>query len=66
MSGDVPLQKQLLELGREADAQMDRVLADAGTMSEAVEGIAKTFTESELKIIRAKLAIHGCAYSQGV
>jgi hypothetical protein len=35
--GDVSVRRQLLRLGREANAQMDRVLADATFTPEAVE-----------------------------
>ena len=53
--GHVSGREQLLGLGRAADAQMDRVLADARTMPEAVAGIASSFTDAELKIIRTGL-----------
>ena len=50
--GDVSLREQLLEHGREADAQMGRMLTDAKIMPEAVEGITRNFTAAELRIIR--------------
>lgn len=50
--GDVYLRDQILRLGREADAQMARVLSDAINIPVAIDEIAKTFTEAELKIIR--------------
>ena len=53
--GDVYLREQLLHLGREADAQMARMLADATNIPEAIEGIVNIFTDSELKIIRTGL-----------
>jgi hypothetical protein len=51
--GDLRLQTQLLKLGREADDQMNRVLADAQTMADRLEGVAKTFTKDELRALRA-------------
>jgi hypothetical protein len=50
--GDVSLREQLLAHGREADAQMDRMLTDATIMPDAISGIVSIFTEAELKIIR--------------
>jgi hypothetical protein len=50
--GDVYLRDQILRLGRAADAQMARVLADAINIPVAIDEIAKTFTEAELKLIR--------------
>jgi hypothetical protein len=53
--GDASIRQQLLDMGREADAQMNRMLADATIMPESIVGIAKIFTEAELKIIRTDL-----------
>jgi hypothetical protein len=53
--GDIPLRKQLRHLGRAADTQMARMLADAANIPEAIERIANTFTDAELKIIRTGL-----------
>ncbi len=39
--GDLSLQKQLGHFGRTADAQMDRMLADAANIPEAIEEVAK-------------------------
>jgi hypothetical protein len=50
--GDIRLQNQLLEHGREAAAQMDRVLADARKFSPGLEEISKTYTPAELRILR--------------
>jgi hypothetical protein len=57
--GDLRLQQQLMDHGRAANVQMNRMLADAAIMPEAVEGIAKTFTTDELKLIRSESAFHG-------
>jgi hypothetical protein len=54
-SGNISLRKQLCLLGRAADAQMVRMLADAVNIPESVEQIANAFTEAELKIIRTGL-----------
>jgi hypothetical protein len=50
--GDIRLQNQLLELGREATTQMDRILADARKFSPGLEEVSKTFTPVELKTLR--------------
>jgi len=51
-AGNSHLQGQLLDLGREATAHMERVLKDAKGMGAAFEGIAKTYTADELRILR--------------
>jgi hypothetical protein len=56
-TGDKRLQAQLLKLGQEADAQMDRVLSDAGKMAEHLEGLARTFTNDELRALRTGKAM---------
>jgi hypothetical protein len=50
--GNARLQKQLLDHGRDADAQMERILSDAADMPNAVRGIAATFSANELQLIR--------------
>lgn len=50
--GNLFLQRHLLELGREATAQMERMLGDAGKMSAALDGIAATYTPEELRQLR--------------
>jgi hypothetical protein len=50
--GSVSLRADLLEKGRAADAQMDRMLADAASMASVFDAIAENFTAEELKIIR--------------
>ena len=55
--GDVYLREQLLHKGREADAQMARVLADAINIPVAIDEIAKTFIDAERKIIRTGLPL---------
>jgi len=46
------LRKRLRHLGRAADAQMARMLADAANIPEAIAGLTNIFTDAELKIIR--------------
>ena len=58
-AGDKYLCQQLLELGREADAQMQRMIADVVVMPEAVKLFTEAFTESELKVIRNNLPYPG-------
>jgi hypothetical protein len=53
-NGDHRFQAQLLDLGREATVQMDRVLADAEKMAEHIEAVAKTFTDGELRALRTR------------
>jgi hypothetical protein len=50
--GDASVQRELLDLGREATAQMERILADARGMSRALNGIADTYTPEELRQLR--------------
>jgi hypothetical protein len=50
--GNTSLQRQLLEHGREANAHMDRMLQDAGTLSGAFDDIATTYTPAELRQLR--------------
>lgn len=57
--GNLHLQQQLEDHGRAADVQMDRMLADAAIMPEAVEAITKTFTDGELKVIRSQSPFPG-------
>jgi hypothetical protein len=51
--GDVALQKQLLDAGRDASAHLDRMLADAKTYADNVEVAAKNYDAAQLKILRA-------------
>lgn len=53
-NGDRSLQTQLLDLGREATAHMDRVLTDAEKMAERIETVTATFTKDELKALRTR------------
>lgn len=50
--GDASLQRELLDLGREATAHMERMLADARGMYRALDGIAQTYTVEELRQLR--------------
>lgn len=50
--GNVHFQKQLLESGRVANDQMDRILASAPILPGAIKDLRKTFSPEELKAIR--------------
>jgi hypothetical protein len=50
--GNVSLQQQLLNHGRVASDQMDRIRADVSTYAENLEGAAKGYTPNELKALR--------------
>jgi hypothetical protein len=52
--GDVSLQRQLLELGHEANAHIDRMLQDSPILSSGFELTAKTYSPAELKILRRR------------
>jgi hypothetical protein len=53
-AGDVRLQAQMLERGREAGAIADRVLAAAPDFTEGRRQIASLYTEAELRTIRTR------------
>ena len=55
-NGNTKIQEQLLNHAREADAQMHRVLADATTIPEVLDGVAETYTEAELRLLRTRAA----------
>jgi hypothetical protein len=50
--GNLSVEKQLVNLGREGTAQMDRVLAQVADMPEAIEEMTKIYSDAELKILR--------------
>lgn len=52
--GDLALQQQLLEHGREATAHIDRMLADMSTFSSGIDQMEKTYSAAELKILRRR------------
>lgn len=52
--GDVGLQASLLEHGKEANHHMDLVLGAAGNLANSIQGIADTFTEEELSLLRKR------------
>jgi hypothetical protein len=52
--GNESARRQLIDNGHAADEQMDRMLADAVRMPEAVHAVSARFTETELKIIRTR------------
>lgn len=51
-AGDTYIQRQILENGRAADSQMNRILADAPILPGAITELRKTFRPEELKAIR--------------
>jgi hypothetical protein len=52
--GDLSLQQQLLEPGREATAHIDRMLLDMPTLSSGIDLVEKTYSSAELKILRRR------------
>jgi hypothetical protein len=52
--GDLSLQGQLLEHGREATAHIDRMLKDMPTLSPGIDLMAKTYLPAELTILRRR------------
>jgi hypothetical protein len=50
--GNLSIQAQLLELGREARHQMDRILGDTQEFCGAVEDLANMYNANEIQIIR--------------
>lgn len=57
--GDLFFQEQLLRLGRDATAHMDRMLTDAADMPNILDEVAETYTKTELRVIRT-----GAAYTE--
>jgi len=51
-AGDKELQRQLLEAGKEADAHLNRMLADQRTYAENLEKTSQHYTDAELKSLR--------------
>jgi hypothetical protein len=52
--GDLALQRQLLEHGREASVHIDRMLMDMPTLSSGIDLMAETYSPKELKILRRR------------
>jgi hypothetical protein len=52
--GDQSLQRQLLEHGREATANMERLLQDMPSLSSGFDLMAKTYSPAELKVLRRR------------
>jgi len=52
--GDLSLQQQLLEHGREATAHIDQMLIDMPTLSSGIDLVEKTYSPAELKILRRR------------
>lgn len=52
--GDLSLQAQLLEHGREASTYIERMLMDMPTLSSGIDLMAKTYPPAELKILRRR------------
>jgi hypothetical protein len=51
-AGDESYRRQLLESGKEAAAQMERIVASQHTYAEVIEREAKSYTQDELRILR--------------
>lgn len=56
-SGHQALQRQLLELGRDAAAHMQRMLIDSRDTGQAIDDIGTTFTPEERRILRERFAV---------
>jgi hypothetical protein len=52
--GDLLLQQQLLEHGREATAHIDRMLFDMKTLSSGIDLMENTYSPAELKVLRRR------------
>jgi hypothetical protein len=52
--GDLSLQQQLLEHGREATAHIDQMLLDMPTLSSGIDLVEKIYSPAELKILRRR------------
>jgi hypothetical protein len=52
--GNLSLQQQLLQHGREATTHMERLLQDMSTISSAFDLMAKTYSPAELKVLRRR------------
>jgi hypothetical protein len=52
--GDLSLQRQLLEHGRQATAHIGRMLKDMTSLSSGIDLMAKTYSPAELKILRRR------------
>jgi hypothetical protein len=53
-SGDLSLQSQLLENGREATAHIEKMLLDMPTLASGIDLTAKTCSAAELEILRRR------------
>lgn len=53
-SGNQHLQQQLLHHGREARAQLERMLAGSDALAEGIAAIAASFKSSEVKVLRRR------------
>jgi hypothetical protein len=60
-AGDISLQREILEHGRVATAQMARVQAGVAAMPEVFSDMAKAFTPDEISIFR-----HGQPYTEAM
>jgi hypothetical protein len=50
--GDLSIERQLLDLGREANEQMDKMLAGIADIPLAIEEMASAYSDVDLKILR--------------
>lgn len=62
--GNMALEKQLLDAGRDADAQMNRILADMKTFADTLEEISKSYTPAELQILRTDAPYTGALFEK--
>lgn len=62
--GSAPIQRQLLDMGREAQAQMDRMAADAGTMIAAFQANEALYSATDLEAIRSGAPLPSSALKQ--
>jgi transcriptional regulator with XRE-family HTH domain len=52
--GDLSIREQIIENGREARANLDRMLSGSSTLSRGIEQMQQTYTPTELKSLRQR------------
>lgn len=52
--GDLSIREQIIENGREASANLDRILSGSSTLSRGIEQLQQTYTPTELKSLRQR------------
>jgi len=53
-NGHKHFQRQIIDYGREASTQIQRVHSDASGLAESIRAMEKVYTESELRILRTR------------